>query len=60
VSVPTVLPFVSRAEDNLAYTIDRTDEKINYIEVTANGITYRQTWTYTGDYVTAISAWVKQ
>ena len=59
-SVPKVLPFLRDAGDNVAYTVNRTDFKINYIEVTALGITYRQTWTYTGDYVTAITAWVKQ
>jgi hypothetical protein len=60
VSSPTVLPFISRAEENVAWTIDRTGDKINYIEVAAKGLTYRQTWTYTGDYVTSITAWVKQ
>ena len=59
-SAPTVLPFVGRAEDNLAYVVNRTNEKINYIEITAIALTYRQTWTYTGDYVTAVSAWAKQ
>jgi hypothetical protein len=55
-----LLPFARTAEENPAYTVNRTAEQINYIEVVANGVTYRQTWTYTGDYVTAISAWVKQ
>ena len=55
-----LLPFARTAEENPAYTINRTGSKINYIEVVANGVTYRQTWTYTGDFVTAISAWARQ
>lgn len=55
-----VLPFVRVGEENLAYVINRTNAQINYIEVSAKGLTYRQTWTYTGEYVTAISAWAKQ
>lgn len=55
-----LLRFARTAEENPAYTINRTAEKINYIEVVANGVTYRQTWTYTGDFVTSISAWAKQ
>ena len=55
-----LLPFARTAEENPAYTINRTLDKINYIEVVANDVTYRQTWTYTGDFVTSIGAWVRQ
>ena len=55
-----ILPFIRDASDNFAYTINRTGTVINYIEVVANGLTYRQTWTYVGGVVTAISAYVKQ
>ncbi len=55
-----ILPFISDASDNFAYTIDRTGDQINFIDVVANGITYRQTWTYTGGVVTSISAYLKQ
>jgi len=46
------------ASSNYAYVVNRTAEKINYIERTdGNGTTQRQTWTYTGDYVTAVTDW---
>ncbi len=55
-----ILPFIRDASDNFAYTINRTGTEINYIEVVANGVTYRQTYTYAAGVVTAVSAWVKQ
>jgi hypothetical protein len=54
-----LLPFARTAEENPAYTINRTGDQINFIDVVANGVTYRQTWTYTAGVVTAISAWAK-
>ncbi len=56
----SVLPFVRDASDNLAYAIAYTGSNVNYIEVAANGITYRRTFTYTTGRVTAVTAWVKQ
>ena len=53
-SVPDDVTF------NASTTINRTGSKINFIEIVLNTITYRQTWTYTGDFVTALSAWVEQ
>lgn len=41
----------------LAYNADGT---LNYVEVTKDSKTYRQTYTYTSGKVTAISTWVKQ
>jgi hypothetical protein len=44
-----------------AQTINyNSDGTVNYIEVTINGATYRQTYTYTNGVVTAISKWVRQ
>ncbi len=54
------LPFIGRSEDNLDVVVNRTGDQINYIEVSAEGLTYRKTWTYTGGYVTSITAWVGQ
>lgn len=41
----------------LAYNADGT---LNYVEITVNGLVYRQTLTYTSGKVTGISEWVKQ
>ena len=47
--------------DSLPQVLSWTAGKLDYIEVTTgDGAVYRQTYTYTGDDVTAISAWVKQ
>ena len=47
--------------DSLPQTLNYTGDKLNYIQVTTgDGALYRQTYTWTGDNVTAISAWVKQ
>jgi len=63
--VGNVLPFIRSADDNYSYVVSRVaspdDWKIAYIEVTSEGNpTYRATWTYTGNFVTAVSKWVKQ
>ena len=55
-----ILPFIRDAGENFAITVNRTGTVINYIEVVANSLTYRQTYTYAGGVVTALSAWVKQ
>jgi len=56
-----LLPFPGRAEDNEALFASRNaDGTIIYLERTANGITLRQTWTYVGGFVTAVTVWVKQ
>lgn len=59
-SSPTVLPFVRDASDNLAYTIVYSGDEVDYIEVAAEGVTYRRTFTYTAGKVTAVTAWVRQ
>lgn len=46
--------------DSLEQTIHATAGVIDYIEVTYNGITYRQTITYTNGVPSNISQWVKQ
>lgn len=46
--------------DSLAQTLHRTDGVVDYVEVTSDGITYRQTLTYTDGVVTGVSKWVKQ
>jgi len=57
----TLAQWPRDASSNYSYVVNRTDAQINYIERTdGNGIVQRQTWTYTGDYVTAASLWVTQ
>lgn len=47
--------------DSLPTTMSWTGDELDYVEVTSgDGSVYRQTYTYTGGKVTAISAWVKQ
>lgn len=46
--------------NSLAQTLSYTASKLDYIEVTVGGNTYRQTFTWTVDDLTAISAWIKQ
>ena len=47
--------------DSLPQVLNWAAGKLQYVQVTTgDGNTYRQTYTYTGDDVTAISAWVKQ
>ena len=59
-SAPTVLPFLGRSGDNLAYTIVYDGDEVDYIEVVALGLTYRRTFTYTAGKVTAVTAWAEQ
>ena len=47
--------------DSLAQTLNyNLDDTLNYVEVVYGGNTYRQTLTYSGGNVTAVSEWVKQ
>lgn len=43
-----------------AMTMSYTGDVLDYIEIVQNGVTYRQTFTYTGNNLTAVSAWVAQ
>lgn len=42
------------------WSITRQDGQPDYEEVTIRGVTYRRTFTYTGNYLTGRSSWVKQ
>lgn len=46
---------------SLAQTIVyNTDGTVNYVQVSYNALTYRQTFAYTAGQLTSISAWVLQ
>ena len=51
-----VIPFDS-LEQSYAYNGDGT---LNYVQATWEGVTYRQTYTYTAGKLVGISRWVKQ
>ena len=42
------------------WSITRTDGQPDYEEVTMSGVTYRRTFTYTNNIMTARSSWVRQ
>lgn len=44
---------------NPSMAIAWVGDKINYIDKTIGGITWRRTYTWTGDNLTAVSVWVK-
>lgn len=47
--------------DSLGKTINRNgDGSIAYIEVTYQSVTYRQTYSYTGNELTSVTAWIPQ
>lgn len=45
---------------NASYVIGYTGNNPTTIDMTVGGVTYRTTLTYTGNNVTAVSAWVEQ
>jgi len=46
--------------DSLPQTMGYTGDRLDYTEVTFDGVTYRQTLTYTGANLTGVSEWVAQ
>lgn len=59
-----VTPICPHPLDDVANQVTRTFNytagKLTSVDKTIDGVTYRQTWTYTGDDLTGISAWVEQ
>lgn len=51
-----VVPFESLAQE-FAYNGDGT---VNYVQAVWEGVTYRQSYTYTSGKLTGVSRWVKQ
>lgn len=58
--VVPVCPVPDDGSVNASWAITWDGEEVDYIEKTMNGETWRQTYTYAGGVVTAISAWVEQ
>ena len=46
--------------DNTAQALSYTGTVLDYVSLSYNGSTYRQTYTYTGGNLTTISIWTKQ